>query len=218
MALRKIGIVVGHNQRAQGAVRVTDGVSEFVWCSKLAEMIRALNPEQIGVFHREHNPSGVGAEVRAVYAEVDAWGAYVTCELHFNSFNASATGTETLYATNAGKLVAIDVQKAMLKALGLRDRGLVHRQTGNGAPALLAGRAPAVLIEPYFGSNPADCHAADAGRDLLAFELFTALGGVVTSAKGPKLVRDEPAPRPPVGETLYARIAAVERRLDAAGF
>lgn len=211
MTPRKIGIVIGHNERAQGAVRATDGTSEYVWNGRLAEMIRALNPDQVRIFRRKSQPN----EIRACYAEVDAWGADVTCELHFNAAAApSATGTETLYATNAGKAVAERVQAAMVKALGLRDRGLLERKTGNGATSLLAGRAPAVLIEPYFGSNPADCRVADARMADLADAVFRALGGDraarVSGGAG------SPAPSaPPANLTPEQRLDALEARMDA---
>jgi hypothetical protein len=132
----------------------------------------------------------------------------VTCELHFNAFSATSTGTETLFATETGREVAAKVQAAMVSALGLRDRGLVHRSTGRGADSLLSGKAPAVLVEPYFGSNPKDCVVADAKRASLAFELFAALGGSIAIAT--------PTPISPIGapETLEQRVAALELRMS----
>ena len=204
---RRIAIVIGHNAKAPGAVRATDGVSEYVWNGRLADEIQNLDPAHVRVFRRLPAAS-YGAEIRQVYAEVDAWAADVSCELHFNASTRAASGTETLYATSSGKAVAMKVQAQMVSALGLKDRGLLHRATGNGSQALLAGKAPAVLVEPYFGSNLADCARADERFVLLARAIFSGLGGEPAPSS---------APIPPVQATLEERVSALEDRLDAAG-
>lgn len=158
----KIALVVGHNAAAQGAVRATDGRTEFDWCGSLAAAVLACQPGQYKVFRR---PAGLGygAEIRTVYADVDAWGADASVELHFNGGPDDATGTETLTSGSArSRILAGHIQTGMCGALGLRDRGMITRgKTDRGGASLFAGRAPAVLIEPYFGSNRADCAAAD---------------------------------------------------------
>lgn len=185
----KIGIVIGHNERAQGAVRTTDGRTEYDWNGDLAGRIAALGPDQVRVFRREWNPRGYRAEIGEVYAASDEWGADVTAELHFNgSTDRSVGGTETWYATNAGLALAEPVQAAMTSALGLRDRGVRKAgATQNGYRSLISGRAPAVLVEPYFGSHAPDCVRADQQREALASAIFTALGGVarVPAVSGP---------------------------------
>ncbi|MDF3606144.1 N-acetylmuramoyl-L-alanine amidase [Paracoccus sp. DMF-8] len=161
--MTKIALVVGHNARSQGAVRVTDGRSEYDWMGDLSAQILAANPGRYRVFRR---PAGVvyTREISQTYAEVDAWGASGSIELHFNAAAAStATGTETLTSgTKGSRRLATLIQSAMVGVLGLRDRGLLVRdRKARGGESLWAGRAPAVLIEPYFGSNAGDCAAAD---------------------------------------------------------
>lgn len=178
----KIGIVIGHNERQQGAVRTTDGRTEYDWNGELAGAILALSPDQVRVFRREWNPRGYRAEIGEVYAESDEWGADVTAELHFNgSTDTAAGGTETWYATSAGKAVAEKVQAGMMSALGLRDRGIKKAGSEqNGYMSLISGRAPAVLLEPFFGSNALDSLRADQSRGMLAYAIFNALSGVET--------------------------------------
>lgn len=159
----KIALVVGHNARSQGAVRATDGRTEFDWCGDLAAAILARMPGRYRVFRR---PAGKAytAEIRETYAAVDAWGAAASIELHFNAAaDPRATGTETLTSGTPGSLrLAGVIHPAMVGALPLKDRGLVVRRKGErGGESLWSGRAPAVLLEPYFGSNRADCAAAD---------------------------------------------------------
>lgn len=159
----KIALMIGHNARSQGAVRVTDGRSEYDWMTDLANQIFAQEPALFRVFRRPVVPSYT-TEIRQAYAEVNDWGADASIELHFNSAAVrSATGTETLTSGTTGSLrLAKLIQPAMVSTLGLRDRGLVTRKRGErGGESLWQGRAPAVLLEPYFGSNPSDCAAAD---------------------------------------------------------
>ena len=194
----KIAIVVGHNETGQGAKRVTDGRSEFDWNGELAQTLARMSPV-VKVFHRiYHGPRSYTAEVRECYSRVNAWGADVSLELHFNGGPASATGTETLYATNAGKALAERVHGPIVAALGLRDRGLKKlTATDNGYGALMAGRAPAVILEPYFGSNRGDCERADERFDAYAAAILSAFAA------------------PVVQMTMEAKIADLERRVRA---
>lgn len=159
---KRIALVIGHNAKAQGAVRVTDGRPEYDWNSDLARAIHACAPALFTIFRRT---AGVG-EISRCYSQIPSSQFAATMELHFNSAAArSATGTETLNSGTSGSLrLARLVQPAMVGALGLRDRGLVTIKKGSGGRgegSLWTGAPPAILIEPYFGSNSDDCAAAD---------------------------------------------------------
>lgn len=163
----KIALVVGHNAYAQGAVRALDGVSEFVWNGKLAQMIAALSPANYVVVHRT---AGAG-EIARAYREVTASGALASVEIHFNASEAaSATGTETLTSGSAKSVrLAGAINDAMVAVLGLKNRGVkTVPKGGRGYVSLNAADAPAVLIESYFGSNANDCAVADAKISALA--------------------------------------------------
>lgn len=167
--MTKIALVIGHNARSQGAVRVTDGRTEYDLNSNLAVAIRDLDPARYVIIRRTSGANEIGR----AYAQVDASGAVASVELHFNAAAAkSATGTETLTSGTLSSLrLARGVQAGMVRALGLRDRGLVTIRKGSGGrgeASLWTGRPPAVLIEPYFGSNPTDCAAADRNFSALA--------------------------------------------------
>ena len=178
---KKIAIIVGHNSRAQGAVRCTDGKSEFKWNVRLADLIRAHaggDPDfEVAIFRRQAGMS-YGKQIRGVYARADAWGADVTIELHFNAAAAaSASYTCTLSSGTAGSLALSEkLQAAQVAALGLRDAGVKIRERngGRGWMSLWTGRAPAALIEPYFGSNARDCILAEKRIEKLAEALYRA--------------------------------------------
>lgn len=165
--MKRFAIVVGHNSEKQGAVRGDSGETEFVWNSDLAKLIeheaRDYADLEVRTFYRQ---AGLGyrGEIRRVYEETDRWGANVTVELHFNSHaDPSATGTETLTSgTPASMALAVAVNREVVAALGLRDRGVKTRASDDrGGASLMSGRAPAILIEPFFGSSPKGQKATD---------------------------------------------------------
>lgn len=165
--MKRLAIVVGHNSEKQGAVRGDTGETEFVWNSDLAKLIedeaRDYPAIEVKTFYRQPG-LGYTREIRRVYEETDRWGANATVELHFNSSsNPSATGTETLTSgTPASMALAVSVNQEMVAALGLRDRGVKTRSSRDrGGASLMSGRAPAVLVEPFFGSSPRGQRATD---------------------------------------------------------
>lgn len=169
----KIAIVVGHNIRARGAVSV-DGTSEFVWNSDLAEMIREHDLNAVRVFTRRRG-GGYSAEIDRVYSEVDAWGADVSAELHFNgSSSANACGVLTLSSGSKGSLaLAEQVHAKCLAVMERPDRGVeVRGRHDRGGRSLWQGRAPAIMTEPFFGSNPEDWRRANARKEYLAEAIF----------------------------------------------
>lgn len=177
----KLAVVVGHNVASQGARRVTDGQSEYIWCGLLAQRMATLAPRSVRVFRRT---PGSG-EIARVYREVADWGAGAAVELHFNSFSqASATGTETLHNGSATpRALALAVQAQMVAALGLPDRGLKKVNKGQrGFATVSAAAQPTVLLEPYFGSNAGDCNRADARIDALARAILVGCGVSLSTA------------------------------------
>lgn len=164
----KLAIVVGHNAKSQGAVRSDTGESEFVYNSKMAKYMEEIAEDydlDLKVFYRTAG-GGYTAEIRRVYAEVDKWGADASIELHFNSAgDPTASGTETLTSGSPkSTILAQEVQMEMVETLGLRNRGIIvrnERTKGRGYESLVTGKAPAILIEPFFGSGTKDRVASD---------------------------------------------------------
>ena len=172
----KIAVVIGHNEIAQGATRVTDGRTEYDWNSELASLIWEHDPLNVKVFRRVRG-GGYSQEIDRVYKEVDDWGADVSIELHFNaSGNPNVSGGETLSSGTSGSLkLAKLIRSYASEALGLKDRGVkIRRRHERGGRSLWQGKAPAVITEPYFGSNTKDCLRADKHMDELAEAYYRA--------------------------------------------
>lgn len=169
--MKKLAIVVGHNQRSQGAVRPDTKESEFVYNSVLARIIvreAELYGIEARIFFRTPE-GGYTKEIQRVYAEVDKWGADGAIELHFNAASAAATGTETLTSGSVrSTLLAQEVQMEMVEALGLRNRGIIVRNArtqGRGYLSLVSGSTPTILVEPFFATGAADRVATDDARE-----------------------------------------------------
>lgn len=162
----RLAVMVGHNASQPGAdAKSPIGTNEYAWNNLVAaEMVRlgASFGIQVKAYNRAKRAS-YAEEIDDAYAPVNAWRPDACLELHFNSIDGGASGTETLVGTTSvqgGKLAAA-VQKAMVSALGLPDRGVKKTPRGErGSRSLYAPEAPAVLVEPFFGSSGRDCAAA----------------------------------------------------------
>lgn len=159
----RLAIVVGHNSKARGAFSKWIG-SEWDFHKKQAVEIQKAaqgTGVKVRVFYR---PAGVSysKQIEAVSGEVNTWGAEYVVSLHFNSFDTdAANGTETLWTGNDGsRELAETMQQCQLDCFGLKDRGLkAVSMLGRGGPLLWGVEAPAVILEPGFGSNKADALA-----------------------------------------------------------
>ncbi len=163
--MKKLAVVVGHNKRGKGAFSKHLGESEFTFNSALAKDIESLGRSygfDVAIFFRDAT-LGYSRQIDKAYGSADKWGADLSVELHFNgAASASARGSCVLTSGSSGSFrFAKLVQKQFVKAMDLDakyDRGVITRTRGaRGGRSLHAGKAPAILTEPFFGSNLADC-------------------------------------------------------------
>jgi N-acetylmuramoyl-L-alanine amidase len=172
-----IAVCVGHSRTWDRGAESIDGTTERVYNADLAgRMVDRLAS------------AGVEARVIKAYPAAMRWLAgelrrlEATCavELHFNwSHVGAATGHEWLYwgGSEPSRLMARCLNAAMkdaypwhlargVKAAGAKD---------NGAGFLRSMPCPAVIAEPFFGSNRGDWETVAADADTLARELATGL-------------------------------------------
>jgi len=158
----KIGIIVGHTKKSQGAFSKTLGQSEYVYNSGLAAMIAehaAGLSDQVKIETRD-----VGG-VAGAFKRILAWKPDCVIELHFNAANGRASGAETLFSDNYDAhgirelALAQLTARAMADALGIPSRGVKER-TSSGERGFFnlsqTTKTPCVLIESGFGDNPVD--------------------------------------------------------------
>lgn len=165
----KLAIVVGHNARAKGAYGKSPIKQyEYDFNSAVARLMHQNAGQfdlETKVFFRQ---AGLGytREIDKVYGEVDAWGADAAIELHFNAFNRSTTGTETLTSgSNGSKIFAQAAQQEIVRLFdrtGNENRGVKTRKRNQrGGRSLHTSRAPTILVEPFFGDTIKDAELMD---------------------------------------------------------
>jgi N-acetylmuramoyl-L-alanine amidase len=166
----KVAVVVGHNSNKKGARALPPlDLHEFDYYNPIADIMVQEGPD-FGLEVRKFNRQDVGSysqEIRNVYAEVDEYDPDISIELHFNSADApNARRSEVLSSgsTNSLRLAAI-IYDELVQSFNRTAKPHLHVKTlqnnDRGYVSLHAGRAPAVIVEPFFGSNNEDCLLAD---------------------------------------------------------
>ena len=122
----RIVISSGHGAKCAGASGVIDEVTEarkVVPC--VVEYLRAGGAEVIE-FHENEKTNG-NDNLNAIIAYHNSQQRDLDVSIHFNSVAGGVTdraiGTETLYKSDAGKVYATRVSKAIAAAGGFIDRG-----------------------------------------------------------------------------------------------
>ncbi len=158
----KLAIIVGHNPVKQGAQKVDTNATEFDFNERLSHQLQGKESTfglETKVFLRKPG-MGYSKEIREVYDRVNMWDADASIELHFNaSNNPAAHGSEVLTSgTPLSGVLGHAVNASICNAFHLRDRGIhTVAPEERGGKSLVSGRCPAILIEPFFGSNVNDC-------------------------------------------------------------
>jgi hypothetical protein len=159
----RAAICIGHSRtgdRSGGAVAV-NGVSERTYNRGLLPwLMEALAVAGVEARSWDLYPRvDYYAAMRWLAGEVKTWGADVCVELHFNAGPPTAHGMEYLHwpRSTGGIRLARELVAAQSAAFpGSRVRhgdGLVSRGTGAGSVFLRITHCPAVITEPFFGSN-----------------------------------------------------------------
>lgn len=180
---KKIALVVGHTTSGdRGAYSPHLEQSEFDFWIDVANKIKALGKStKIDVYdiftHTEQNYYN---RQRSLSQKVNRGNYDYVVELHFNAATPSANGTECLhyFSSKKGKEAAQKISQKIAKEYGTKLRGV------GGAKALINKNdrgywfvylpiAPAVILEPFFGSNEESLKFKD--KDKLAKVLHEAL-------------------------------------------
>jgi len=155
--ITKIALTPGHNPLAQGAKR--GSMTEFRFAREfIPELMRraeGIQGLELKAFERQYFMRyGYGKEMRQLHKQIDAWGAHIDIEMHYNAASsASAKGHEVLHFTGStgGKVVAMAMDNAFDKHLFNCDRN--RKPVGHGergSYGLSVGKSKSILTEPFF--------------------------------------------------------------------
>jgi len=151
----RIALVVGHDRIRQGA-RSSAGVKEFsFWHTFLHTHIADIagTGHTFAIFTRSSSlTKGYTAKMKQLHKEIDEWNADLAIELHFNSSNnRNINGWEVL---SSGSYLSMRYARIVSFYANLPCRGVkVIGKHGRGGGFLHYGKAPAIILEPFFGSS-----------------------------------------------------------------
>lgn len=154
----KIAYDAGHGLNTPGK-RTPDGEREWSFSNKvvLAFEKEMRNYENVELLRTDDKTGKADVPLRARTDKANKWGADIYISFHQNALNGkwgSWTGVETFYSKGStkGKKLAELVHPAVVKAYGLRDRGLKT----NNLHITRETKMPAVLIEGGFMDSTID--------------------------------------------------------------
>jgi len=187
-----LAIVVGHSHDSPGAHNV-DGVSERVWIEPLAcdlaHELTALGID-VEVFYRSDNEPGYRAKMRDLTKRINRASPVAVLSLHFNAVGdpgPSDTGVITMHypGSKHGSMLAHRLGPCAARAIRSPFRRILTQTSSwAGSPLyiLTKTRAPACILEVYFGTDAEDTRRATEARDAgrLAVALASELADLLT--------------------------------------
>lgn len=109
----------------------------------------------------DYKGTGYSAAMRDAASQVKDIHASFAVEMHFNASSPSAHGHEWLYwhaSANGKKLAQVFHDSFAEDFPGIKSRGLKPLSAGSrGSEFVKLTHCPAILVEPFFGSNESDC-------------------------------------------------------------
>jgi N-acetylmuramoyl-L-alanine amidase len=138
--------------------------SEYFWNLWVAERMAFEASKDESVYLKIFTRDLTG--LTRTYQKVNEWKPDCAIELHFNGFDGTVRGTETLYSTKNPFSVdlAMAVQQGVCKLFerdAKTDRGIKRmREGGRGFWNVFLADCPSCLVEPFFGDNREDAATA----------------------------------------------------------
>jgi len=175
----KIGLIVGHEKKAQGAVMPAPyRLSEYAYNSEIAQLAKDY-AKRIGVTAEIIFRDGIG--ISGAYKKAKSLGVDCVIELHFNAYNGTVSGTETLCSNEgADKQFANFVHNHVCNVFdrkpGAGDRGVktLSATDRGGSNVHALPNVPNCLIEGFFGDNPKEAKMALERKEQYAHALIDA--------------------------------------------
>jgi len=177
-----IAICVGHSRPGDGGSVSTGGVDEHTFNSRLAAIVasRLTAMGQPCTVISAYQGASYGAAMLWLAGRMADLKATCCVELHFNdSDNAAANGHQWLYwhASDRSKGLATALSRRMQSAFPTaKARGLIPvTMQDRGGDFCRSTPCPAVICEPFFGSNAVEWALYSTHQDRLAQVIADAL-------------------------------------------
>ena len=158
----RLGVIVGHEKKAPGALMANTRETEYSYNSRVASAMTQM-ADSYGIDVQVIYRDGIGIE--GAYRKADELLCDYVIELHFNAFNRKASGTLTLCSTDMQDIeFSRFVQHEMCRVFNRHgsSRGVQPiPRSGRGGKSVYSfpdGRN--CLVEPFFGDNPKESELA----------------------------------------------------------
>lgn len=154
-----VAIGVGHSRIGDTGARSVGGVSEWVYNDSVAHHLKTkLEQRGIRATVFKHYPKkSYGSAMRWLAKAIKSAGCDICIELHFNSASQGAAGFEYLFLNGSmdGRRLAKSIHFSHSSHyITQKDRGVKPLVYGdNGHAFVKKTPVPAVICEPFFGSN-----------------------------------------------------------------
>jgi N-acetylmuramoyl-L-alanine amidase len=157
--MRKAAILIGHTKDSKGAYSKWLP-SEFDYNIQVAEELKKINPSLYTVYTHDSYLGGYYAMEKRTAETINKEDFSIVLELHYNSASPLAHGTECCYwfASKKGKEYAQKISEEISQRLDTTNRGIkaLYNKNDRGYWFTYLMKAPAVIVEPFFGSNEFD--------------------------------------------------------------
>lgn len=150
MANRRAGVFDPGACSGDGTVREADIAMD--WANELRAILLAAGHRVVRtrIDHKDPAPVGKRADIAKHF------GGEIMLSLHCNAANGSASGTETFYRGEANRERAGAINRAVVDALGTRNRGTKLESDSQHATLAVMSFQPCFLIELGFIDHPGD--------------------------------------------------------------
>lgn len=172
----KIGLVVGHEFKAPGADMI-DGTTEYKYNSEVAKLAAEYAESTDKAIVEPIYRDGIGIEGAYHIAKTTKCDCVI--ELHFNSYNETAYGTETLCSLDRQDIeFATKIHQSVCAVFDRNgiSRGVkpLPRSARGGQSIYSFSNGVNCLVEPFFGDNKGDCKLAKSKQTAYAKALVDA--------------------------------------------
>ena len=160
MRYKRIAVIVGHSKLKGGKYTSANGVkNEYLYNKELGTQIKKWldntgQPNDL-IICPEDKFTSAKEEPNYKLPIVNSGKYDLVVELHLNAYNGNAKGSEVLYYSNSGKVIAQRIQnklKTVFTNRGIKQRTDLY---------ILKSKPVAILLETFFCDNKNDCSIAD---------------------------------------------------------
>ena len=146
----KVAVVIGHNPHSKGAYSKYLKTNEFDYNSEVATHLKGFD------IYRRLPIGSYKKQIINLAQQINPKKYDLVIELHFNAFNASANGVETVSFPRSKSIPMGALYCDMIaNEYGTKNRGAkVATSDARGLYFLKTMNAPSLILEPFFGDAP----------------------------------------------------------------